>query len=142
LFKTFAVLCTQQRCSRVFGPHLARCLPEAERTVGDDELGCDGKPAPLQIEQQIAPVRRAFPGSVGEADELLLSFRGGTDQHQHALLLVLQARLQVDAVSPDVDVALGGEIAPGPGRVLVLRPPLSLGHTTGTHASSGGGVTH
>jgi hypothetical protein len=31
LFKTFAVLCTQQRCARVFGQHLVDRLPEAER---------------------------------------------------------------------------------------------------------------
>jgi hypothetical protein len=37
-------------------------MPESHRrAVGDHELGCDGKPAPLQFDEDIAAVRRAFP---------------------------------------------------------------------------------
>jgi hypothetical protein len=39
-----------------------------------------------------------------EADQLLLAFRRGADQHQDAFSLVLHPGLEVDAVGPNVDV--------------------------------------
>ncbi len=77
------------------------------------------EPAPLQIEQQIAPVVRALAGAIGEADQFLAAFRRRADQHQDALLFVFEARFEMDAVSPDVDVALRRQIALLPGGVLV-----------------------
>ncbi len=100
-------------------PDLAERLPEAERAVGDGELRGDRQTAPLQIEQQLAPVLRALAGAVGEADQLLLALRRRADNHEHALLLVFEPRLQIDAVGPDVDVAPGRQVALLPARVLV-----------------------
>jgi len=89
-----------------FRPDLANRLPETEPAVGDCQLGRPFQPAPLQIEQQITPIVGTFPGAVGEADEFLLALRRGPDQHENALLLVLQPRFEVNAIGPDVDVAL------------------------------------
>jgi hypothetical protein len=69
LFKTLAVLWTQQRWPRVVGHR----LPEADRTVGDREFGRDGQPAPRQVEQQFPPGLGALAHPVDEADELLLA---------------------------------------------------------------------
>src|SRR5271167_2178195 len=102
-------------------PHLLDRLPEAERAVGDRELGRNRKPAPLQVEEQFPPGLGALAHAVNEADELLLALRRGADDDQQALGLVLQASLHVDAVGPEVDVALGGEIASAPAYML-LRP--------------------
>ena len=77
------------------------------------------EPAPLQIEQQIAPVVRALARAIGEADQFLLAFRRRADDDEDALRFVLQTRLQMDAVGPDVDVALGRQIALLPRAVLV-----------------------
>jgi hypothetical protein len=41
------------------------------------------------------------------------TLRRGTDDDQQALGIVLQAGLHGDAVGPEVDVALGREVAPG-----------------------------
>src|SRR5258707_11033282 len=71
------------------------------------------------VEQQIAPVLRALAGAIGEADQFLAAFRRRTDQHQDALLFVFEARLEMDAIGPDVDVALRRQIALLPGGVLV-----------------------
>jgi hypothetical protein len=49
-----------------------------------------------------------------KADELLLALRRGADHDQHAFGGRLHARLEIDAVSPDVDVAARREIAPAP----------------------------
>ena len=119
LFKTLAVLCTQQRWPRVFRPHFLDRLPEAERAVGDRELGRHRKSAPLQVEEQLPPGLGALTHAVDEADELFLALRGGTNDDQQALRIVLQAGLHVDAVGPEVDVALGAEIALAPAQVLV-----------------------
>src|SRR5271170_4425003 len=102
-------------------PHLLERLPEAERAVGDCEFGRYRKPAPLQVEEQFPPGLGALAHAVNEADELLLALRRGADDDQQALGLVLQSGLHVDAVGPEVDVALGGEIASAPAYML-LRP--------------------
>src|ERR1700745_2338574 len=94
---TFAVLCTQQRCSRVFGQTSPGGLPEPERAIGDGEPRRHVEPAPLQVEQQIAPVLRALAGAIGKADQFLAAFRRRADQHQDALLFVFEARPEMDA---------------------------------------------
>src|SRR4051794_29868254 len=80
-----------------------------------------GLNATLTIKQQTAPVMRALAGAIGEADQFLAAFRRRSDQHQDALLFVLEPRLQMDAISPDVDVALGRQIALLP-RSVVVKP--------------------
>jgi hypothetical protein len=112
LFKTLAVLCTQQRWPRVFG-HTS--------STACQKPSAPSAPAPLQVEKQLPPGLGALAHAVDEADELLLALRRGADDDQQALGIVLQAGLYVDAVGPEVDVALGGEIAPAPAQVLI-RP--------------------
>src|SRR5207253_8693550 len=65
-----------------FRPDLTGGLPEPERAIGDDELRGHVEPAPPQIEQQIAPIVRALPGAIGEADQFLAAFRRRADQHE------------------------------------------------------------
>src|SRR3954467_1589816 len=104
-----------------FRPDLAGGFPEAECAIGDDEPRRRVEPTALQIKQQTAPVMRALAGAIGEADQFLAAFRRRSDQHQDALLFVLEPRLQMDAISPDVDVALGRQIALLP-RSVVVKP--------------------
>src|SRR5262249_48255304 len=63
------------------------------------------------------------PHAVDEADELLLALGRGAEDDQQALRGVLEHGLHMDAVDPEVHVALGREIALAPARVL-LRPDL------------------
>src|SRR3954453_2251881 len=81
--------------------------------------GRHGEPTALQIKQQTAPVMRAFAGAIGEADQFLAAFRRRTDQHQDALLFVLEPRLEMDAIGPDVNVALRRQITSLPRGVFV-----------------------
>src|ERR1700684_3814928 len=85
LLRMLAVLCTQHRCSRVLGHS-----------------------SPIAFQNPSAPsataVVGAFARAVGKAEQLLLALRRGADDNQDALRLVLQTRLQIDAVRPDVDV--------------------------------------
>ena len=59
-------------------------------------------------------VRRAccVAVAVAQADDVLVADLVGTDDHQQALLVVLEPGLEVDAIGPEVDIALGREIAP------------------------------
>src|SRR5947199_5664784 len=102
-----------------FRPDLTGRLPEPECAIGDDELRGHVEPAPLEIEQQIAPVLRVLAGTIGESDQFLAAFRRRADQHEDALFFVFEPRFEMDAISPDVDVALGRQIALLPRGVLV-----------------------
>ena len=102
-----------------FWPHLAERLPEPESAIGGGEFRRDRQATPLQIEQQRAPVMGALARAVGETDQLLPTSRRGADDNEDALRIVLQTRLQMNAVGPDIDVALGGKVALVPALVLV-----------------------
>ena len=55
------------------GPHFLDRLPEAERAIGDCELGPNRKPAPLQVEEQLLPGLRTLAHTVDQSDEFLLA---------------------------------------------------------------------
>src|SRR6478609_4762242 len=105
LLRTLAALCTQQRCSWQVGQTSPSAFQNPS-AIGHRDLGCDGETSVLQVDQQFAPVLRALAGAVveaelrsdGEADQLLPAFRSGADEHENALLLVLQPGLQMDAI--------------------------------------------
>src|SRR3954452_15404840 len=105
-------------------PQLAERLPEAERAVSDGEFGRDRQTSVLQIEQHLAPILGALACAVGEAEQLLSALRGRADDDQDALLGVLKTGLQINAVRPHIDVALGRQISLAP--VLVLGEPYLL----------------
>src|SRR5206468_2696209 len=73
----------------------------------------------LEIEQQVTPRLRALTQAIGEAYQFLLTLRRRTDDHENALRLVLQPRFQVDAVDPEVNIALRREITLLPALVLI-----------------------
>jgi hypothetical protein len=88
-------------------PHFLDRLPEAERAVGDRELGPHYEPAPLQIKEQLTPGLRALAHSVGETNKFLFALGRGADDDQQALCGVLEPGLHMDAVDPKIDIALG-----------------------------------
>jgi hypothetical protein len=104
-------------------PHFLDRLPEAQRAVGDREFGPHREPAPLQVKEQLPPGLRALTHAINEPDEFLLALGRRADDHQQALRFILEPSLNVDAVDPEVDVALAREIALAPARVL-LQPGL------------------
>ena len=55
-----------------------------------------------------------------EADQLLLALWCGPDQHQHAFGLIFHPGLEIDPVSPDIDVMPSREITGLPTLVLAL----------------------
>src|SRR4030088_905033 len=104
-------------------PHLLDRLPEADGTVGDRELGSHRKPPPFEVEEELFPRLRALAHAVDESDKFLFAFGRGADDHQQALRGLLEPGLHMDAVDPEVNVAVGREITLAPTRMLV-RPGL------------------
>src|ERR1700694_171415 len=89
LFSTFAVLCTQQRCSRVLGHTSPSAFQNPRAPSAAASSGAT---------EQAAPVVSALARAVGEADKLLPALRRGADDDEDALRIVLQTRLQMNAV--------------------------------------------
>jgi hypothetical protein len=110
LFKTFAVLCTQQSCARVIG-HTSSIAFQKPGPPSASELWVDRQTTPLEIEQQILPGLRALADAVGKPNQFLLAFGSGADDHEQALRVVFEPSLDVDAIGPDVDVPPGGQVA-------------------------------
>src|ERR1700730_1857876 len=119
LFRTLAVLCTQQRCSRVVGHSSPSAFQKPSAPSATASSGAMTRPSVLQIEQRLPPILGALARAVGESEQLLLALRCRADDDQEALLGVFKAGLQVNAVGPHVDVALGRQIALPPMLVLV-----------------------
>jgi hypothetical protein len=92
-----------------FRPDLAGGFQEPECAIGDDEPRRHVRPPPLQIEQRIARVLRALVGVIGIRPvpcDLPASRRSA-----RALLFVREPCFEMDAINPDVDVALRRKIA-------------------------------
>ena len=87
-------------------PHLLDRLPEAEGAVGDRKLGSHRKPPPFEVEEELFPRLRALADAVDEPDKFLFAFGRGADDHQQALRGFLEPGLHMDAVDPEVNVAL------------------------------------
>ena len=87
------------------GAVLLQRLPETERAIADGDFRGNRQTARLQIDEQFLPALRAFPHACLKAEQLFLSLGRRADEHQHAFGLRLHARLQIDAVGPDINIA-------------------------------------
>src|SRR3981189_3495293 len=128
LFKTLAVLCTQQRWPRVLGHTSSTAsqkptAPSAAAPAGPPDRASHPRPPPFEVEEELFPRLRALAHAVDEPDKFLFAFGRGADDHQQALRGFLEPGLHMDAVDPEVNVAFGREIALAPTRMLV-RPGL------------------
>ena len=69
---------------------LAQGFPETERPVAGGQLGRNRQAAALEIEQHFAPGLGALPVAVGDRQQLLAAQLVGTDDHAHALLVMVE----------------------------------------------------
>ena len=105
--------------------HLAQRAPESERPVpGGQHRGAHA--ATAAITQQIGPRLGGLAVTVGERYQLLAAVGAHPDHHQQAQLLVVEAHVDMDAVSPQVhevhtrQVPLGERLLPN-AATTVLR---------------------
>src|SRR5438552_3382852 len=120
LLRTLAVLCTQQRCSRVVGHSSPSAFQKPSAPSATASSGAMTRPRFCKSSRS-SRQSWALSRAVGEPEQLLLAFRRRADDDQDALLGVFKTGLQVNAVGPHIDVALGRQIAIPP--VLVLVDP-------------------
>ena len=72
LLRTFAVLCTQQRCARVFGHTSSIAFQKPSAPSATASLRRHRQTAPLEIEEEFLPRLRALADAVGKANEFLV----------------------------------------------------------------------
>src|SRR5215468_10143688 len=106
LATTLAVLCTQQRCSRVVGQTSPAAFQKPSAPSAIASSGRTSSPRRFRSSSSSRQSCALSRAPVGEADEFLAALRRRANQHKNALLLVFKPGLQVDAVCPDVDIAL------------------------------------
>ncbi|GAA4930490.1 hypothetical protein GCM10023334_037540 [Nonomuraea thailandensis] len=99
--------------------HLGQRGPEAERAVPDGEHR-SGHAAPGAIAQQVGPGFGRFAVAVGEGDEFLTAVGAHPDQHQQAESVLLQADVDVNAISPQIDIVDTGQVTGSEGTLLGL----------------------
>ena len=109
------------------GIDLSEGGPEAKGSIADGQHRLLRKPPLLEIEEQFLPAQLALTDAVHDGDQFLPAFGRGPYEDEQALLLialVFQPHFDVDAVGPDVDGLLAGEVATAP--IPVLLAPLLL----------------
>jgi len=126
-----AVLCTQQRWAKVWGQTSSRAFQKPR-------LGRRRQTAALHLQQEFLPGLVTLAVAVLNGDQFLLAFGRGADHHQDALprvVGVFQADIEVNAIDPDVDVALAGQRPLGPLAMLLFPGGLEAGDGAGREPS-------
>src|ERR1700732_4833450 len=91
LASTFAVLCTQQRCSRVFGQTSPAAFQNPSAPSAMTSRGGASSPRRFRSSSRSRQSCALSRLAIGEADQFLAAFRRRADQHQDALLFVFEA---------------------------------------------------
>jgi len=119
LSSTLAVLCTVQRWCRVGGDTSSSAFQKPRKPSPVASSGAIVRPRALRSTSDSRQLWALSQAHL-QAEQLLLALGRGSDQHQYTFGLRFHARLQVDAIGPDVDVGPGREIAPLPPLVVRL----------------------
>src|SRR3984893_6556072 len=82
LFKTLAVLCTQQRWPRVLGHTSSTACQKPRAPSATASSGPIASPRRFEVEEELFP---RFAHAVDEPDKFLFAFGRGADDHQQAL---------------------------------------------------------
>ncbi len=64
--------------------NLIHRLPEPQSAVADRKFRRNGEAAHLEVNKQLTPALRAFPGADMEAEELLFAFGRSADDNEDA----------------------------------------------------------
>src|SRR5208337_3842420 len=106
---------------------LPKGCPESQAAVTNRQLRTFFKPPLLEIAQHLLPSLFALPVSVKNGNKLFPPVFQCPHNDQDALPVVLrvfQTNIEIDAVNPEINVTLMGEIVPGP--ILIILLPESL----------------
>ena len=86
--------------------HVPQCGPKAQSTVPTGQIRRNPQPPFLQATKKVPPAVRVLAEPVHDTKNILVPVFICTDNNQHTLTIIVQTRVEVDSISPDVDVAL------------------------------------
>ena len=104
--------------------HVPQCGPKTHSTVPTGQIRRNRQSPLLQAAKKVSPAVRVFAEPVHDTKNILVPVFISANNNQHTLTIIVQARIEVDTIGPDVDVALSREVALAPRFVLV--PPSRL----------------
>src|SRR5882672_2132077 len=110
--------------------HLRERLPETQRTIARRHLRSDRQTALLEVQQELVPRLLALPLAILDRHQLLLAFRRRPYDHQDAGASFFETNVEMDAVGPEVNVALVLERPLAP-LLIVFLPSLLEPHDRG-----------
>src|SRR5277367_4682607 len=116
LFKTFAVLCTQQRCARVFGHTSSIAFQKPSAPSATASCGPIVRPRRLRSSSSSFQDRALSRIPSASPTSSLPAFGGGADDHEQTLRIIFEPGLAID---PEVNIPLGGQVAIEPAGVFV-----------------------
>src|SRR5207245_857915 len=134
LLRTLAVLCTQQRCSRVVGHSSPSAFQKPSAPSATASSGATTRPRLCKSSSSSRQSCALSRAPSVKPSKLLPALRRRADDDQDALLGVFKTGLQVNTVGPHIDVALGRQIALPPMLVFVAPDLLQPRHGRGRQA--------
>src|SRR5580700_7632925 len=124
LLRTLAVLCTQQRCSRVVGHSSPSAFQKPSAPSVTASSGATARPRFFKSSSSSRQSCALSRAPSVKPSTLLPVLRRRADDDQDALLGVFKTGLQVNAVRPHIDVVLGPtDRASSSARARRSRPP-------------------
>lgn len=87
-----------------FRPYFFQNSPESHGFVTYGKLRRNCQASCLQIKEKFAPALGTFSIVIKKTYQFLFPFRGGSNNDEHALFIILHAGLEVNAVIPYVDI--------------------------------------
>src|SRR5271169_2973930 len=117
LFKTFAVLCTQQRCARVFGHTSSIAFQKA--SAPSATASCGPIVRPRRLRSSSSSFQDCALSRIPSASPTSSFLPSGADDHEQTLRIIFEPGLDVDAIDPEVNIPLGGQVAIEPAGVFV-----------------------
>jgi hypothetical protein len=101
-----------------------QCGPKTQRTVRAGQIRRNRQPSFFQAPKKVSPAIRVLAEPVHDAKNIIVAVLIRANNNQHTLTIIIQPRVEVDTVGPNIDVALSGQVALAPG--LIFAPPSRL----------------
>ena len=86
--------------------HVPQCGQKTHGPVPTGQIGRNRQPSFFQAAKKVSPAVRVLAEPVHDAKNILVSVFVRANNHLHTLTIIVQARVEVDTVGPNIDVAL------------------------------------
>ena len=104
--------------------HIPQCCPKAQSTIPTGQIRRNRQSTFLQAAKKVSPAVCILAEPVHDAKNILVSVFVRPNNHLHTLTIIVQTRVEVDTVRPDVHVTLSRQVSLAPRFIFV--PPARL----------------